>query len=95
VISIAMVAARIVVTRGRIAQAALAVGACSPVAVRLPGIEAGLIGKAPGEAAITDAEVARALAPIDDVRADAPYRAAAAAELLRRAIADLSPVVPA
>jgi CO/xanthine dehydrogenase FAD-binding subunit len=37
----------------------------------------------------TDA-VAAALSPIDDVRADAGYRAEAAAELLRRALADLA-----
>ena len=32
--------------------------------------------------------MARALAPIDDVRATAAYRAGAAAELLRRALAE-------
>ena len=34
--------------------------------------------------------VTEALAPIDDIRADAPYRATAAAELVRRALAELT-----
>jgi CO/xanthine dehydrogenase FAD-binding subunit len=88
VISIVAVAARLEVADGRIARAALAVGACSAVARRLPAVEAALAG-APVAAAgahITDAAVAAALAPIDDVRATAAYRAGAAAELLRRAV---------
>lgn len=90
VISIAMVAARVAVADGRVAQAALAVGACSPVARRLPAVEAALVGAAPAEAAgrIADAAVAAALDPIGDVRATADYRAGAAAELLRRAVAE-------
>jgi CO/xanthine dehydrogenase FAD-binding subunit len=88
VISIAMVAARISVRDGRIADAALAVGACSPVARRLGGIEAALLGTPAGQAAdrIADADVAAALDPVDDVRGSAAYRAGAAAELLRRAV---------
>jgi CO/xanthine dehydrogenase FAD-binding subunit len=92
VISIAMVAARLAVAGGRVEAAALAVGACGPVAVRLPAVEAALIG-APADAGlagrIDPAPVAAALAPIDDVRAGAAYRAEAAAELLRRAVARL------
>ncbi|WP_259400418.1 xanthine dehydrogenase family protein subunit M [Roseovarius sp. SCSIO 43702] len=90
VISIAMVAARLVIEEGRIARAALAVGACSAVARRLPEVEAALAGhpvdRPPG---IDAGAVARALAPIDDIRADAAYRNEAAAELLRRAVSDL------
>jgi len=92
VISIAMVAVRLVVADGRVAGAALAVGACGPVAVRLPALEARLCGRAAGAGlagAIDDAGVAAGLAPIDDVRADARTRAGAAAELLRRAVAGL------
>lgn len=92
VISIAMVAARLVVTDGRVAAAALAVGACGPVACRLPEVESALDGTPVAEAAerIDPAAVAAALSPIDDVRADAGYRAEAAADLLRRAVADLA-----
>jgi CO/xanthine dehydrogenase FAD-binding subunit len=93
VISIAMVAVRLAVADGRVTAAAFAVGACGPVATRLPAIEARLIG-APADARLADrvatAEVAAALRPIDDIRATAAYRAEAAAELLRRAVRTLS-----
>jgi CO/xanthine dehydrogenase FAD-binding subunit len=89
VISIAMAAARIVVAEGRIAAAALSVGACGPVAVRLAAQEAALIGLPPEEAAaaVAEALVGPALSPIDDVRADRGYRRAAAAEIVARAVA--------
>lgn len=90
VISIAMVAARLMVRGGRIAGAAVAVGACSPVAVRLPRVEAALTG-APVVAAldrIAASDVQVSLAPIDDVRATAAYRQEAAVELVRRAVAE-------
>lgn len=94
VISIAMAAARIEVREGRVADAALSVGACSPVAVRLHPAEAALRG-APADAALparlADGLVAPVLAPIDDVRADAAYRRRAAAEILRRAVAAALP----
>jgi CO/xanthine dehydrogenase FAD-binding subunit len=90
VISIAMVAARLVVEGGRIAEAAVAVGACSPVAARLPLVEAALVGAEPGSAAdrVAAADVQAPLAPIDDVRATADYRRQAAVGLVRRAIAE-------
>ncbi len=91
VISIAMCAARLRLEEGRVAEAALAVGACGPVATRLPEAEAALIGQPLDPGRITDAMVAAPLAPIGDMRADAPYRAGAAAELLRRTLADLAP----
>lgn len=89
VISIAMVSARIVLERGRISSAAIAVGSCSAVAQRMPLVEAALVGATPDLAAgrIRPADVAAALAPIDDVRATAAYRLAAAAELVTRAVA--------
>ncbi len=92
VISIAMVAVRAVVADGRIVEAALAVGACSAVARRLPEVEAALVGAPVAEAAgrIADDAVARALDPIDDVRSTAAYRAGAAAEVLRRALAEVA-----
>lgn len=92
VISIAMVAARVVVRGGLIAEAALAVGACSPVAQRLRGLEARLLGLTPSEAvlAVQDAEVAAELSPISDVRADESYRGEAAGELVRRALQEVA-----
>lgn len=90
VISIAMVAVRIVERGGVIGEAALAVGACGPVATRLPEIEAALVGAPLADAKVDPAAVARALAPIDDIRADAAYRAEAAATLLRRALEGLA-----
>jgi CO/xanthine dehydrogenase FAD-binding subunit len=91
VISIVMTAARLVVEDGVVAEAALAVGACGPVATRCPEVERAMIGKPLSADAIADALVARALRPIDDVRADAGYRAGSAAELLRRTVGALDP----
>ena len=92
VISISMVAARVVERAGRITDIALAVGACSPVARRLTSVERFLVGKE-ATAALTpelsDAIVAQHLAPIDDVRADRGYRLTAAAELVRRTLGAL------
>ena len=90
VISIAMVAARVVVQGGRIAEAAVAVGACAPVAVRLPVVEAALLGASVAEAAarVRAPDVTAALSPIDDVRATAAYRREAAVDLVRRAVAE-------
>ncbi len=89
VISIAMVAVRVSVVEGIVEQAAVAVGACGPVAVRLTELEKALIGQPLDPQLVTDDLVALALSPIDDVRADAPYRAHAAAELVRRALAQV------
>ncbi|MFN6924356.1 MAG: FAD binding domain-containing protein [Tabrizicola sp.] len=90
VISIAMVAARLAVRDGRIAAAAVAVGACSPVAVRLPLVEAALVGAPVAGAVgrISAPDVQAPLSPIDDVRATASYRREAAVELVRRAVAE-------
>lgn len=88
VISIVMVAAVLEVAEGRIGRARVAVGACSPVALRLPALEAALIG-VPVESAsavVREAHLA-GLSPIDDVRASAAYRRQAALVLLRRALA--------
>jgi CO/xanthine dehydrogenase FAD-binding subunit len=91
VISIAMVAATVVHDNGRVRSARVAIGACSPVARRLPQLEQAL------EGAKLDANLgARALAghlaplsPIDDVRADAGYRLDAALTLTRRLLDEL------
>ncbi|QBF32028.1 xanthine dehydrogenase family protein subunit M [Thalassococcus sp. S3] len=89
VISIAMTAARVVMTDGLVTEAALAIGSCGPVATRLPEAEAALIGRPLDPSVITDALVAGALSPIDDVRADAAYRSDGAAELMRRTLTAL------
>ncbi len=91
VISIAMAAARVVMAEGRIVRAALSIGACSPVAQRMPGFEAALAGASAGDLArlrpALEGEIAARLAPLDDVRASAAYRRAAAAEIALRALA--------
>ena len=76
VISIGMVAARLVVDdAGVITDAAVAVGACSAVAMRLPDLEAALRGERLADApAAVDAAYLAALTPIDDVRGSAVYR---------------------
>ena len=91
VISIAMVALSAELTDGRITQARLAIGACGPVATRLPDAEAALIGLQPDPSRIT-LDLFAALTPIDDIRATAAYRRQAAVELTRRAVAALSGV---
>jgi CO/xanthine dehydrogenase FAD-binding subunit len=90
VISIAMVAGLIRLERGVIAQAALAVGACSPVAQRLPGLEARLLGHEAARPVVVTPEDLAGLAPITDLRGSGGYRSEAVAELLQRLIGDLS-----
>jgi CO/xanthine dehydrogenase FAD-binding subunit len=90
VISIALVAARVVVDGGRVIEASVAVGSCSPVAVRLPWLEATLRGAPVADAVglVRAEDVVSALLPIDDVRATAGYRQRAAVELVRRAVVE-------
>jgi CO/xanthine dehydrogenase FAD-binding subunit len=89
VISIAMTAVRIAVdSDGFVAQAAIAVGACSVVAKRLRGLEQSLIGR---DARTMSAEIPgerffAELSPIDDVRGSAEYRQTAAREIVGRAL---------
>lgn len=92
VISIAMVAARLELEGGRISSATLAVGSCSPVAQRLPDLEATLAGATPADApGLVSTDLVRGqLTPIDDIRADSTYRMDAACELLRRALRRLA-----
>lgn len=88
VISIAMAAVRVVGdASGRIEEAAIAVGACSPVAKRIAGLEAAMKGAAPGELeALVAGYSFDELQPIDDVRATADYRRQAAREIVSRAV---------
>ena len=93
VISIAMVAVLLVPAEdGTVAEARVAVGALSPVAQRLPALEAAL-GGLPLDAHLGDIPEPSHLAPlspIDDVRATADYRLDAALTLLRRALRELA-----
>lgn len=88
VISIAMAAGVLRLDGARIAEARIAVGACSPVARRLPALEAALRGVALADAAgVPQTAHLAPLAPIGDIRATAAYRQDAALALLRDLIA--------
>ena len=91
VISIVMVAAVIETDpAGSIVNAAIAVGACSPVALRLSSLEARMRGRmlSPTLGDVIESTDLDALAPIDDIRATALYRREAALVLVRRAISE-------
>jgi CO/xanthine dehydrogenase FAD-binding subunit len=91
VISIAMVAIVLEVEDLVVRQARVAVGACSPVALRLRNLESALAGSSlAGSAVCVRAEHFDALEPIDDVRASADYRRHAARVLVRRALERLA-----
>ena len=93
VISIAMAAVVLDLGEdGRIDFAGVAVGACSPVACRIPALEARLIGRAPNAELpdlVRPADLAE-LSPISDVRGTAEYRREAAFTLIRRALRELA-----
>lgn len=91
VISMVMVAARLVIRDDRVDDIAIAVGACSPVARRLSALEQHLTGRPVSDlaAAVDPDLVGTEIAPISDIRADADYRRHAAAEMIRRALAGL------
>lgn len=79
----------------RVSHCAAAVGACSAAAVRLPALEAAMLG-APRERlaglfeALPAPQAFAPLAPIDDVRGTAAYRREAAVELLRRLFGEIA-----
>jgi CO/xanthine dehydrogenase FAD-binding subunit len=93
VISIVMVAAVVVRDANRrITSARVAVGASSPVARRLPELEAELVGR-PFEGGVEGLVTAghlASLSPIDDVRGTAAYRREAALVLVRRSLEELA-----
>jgi CO/xanthine dehydrogenase FAD-binding subunit len=92
VISIVAVAAVLVVADGVVTDARIAVGACSPVARRLRGLERELVGRL-ADASLADVATLdhlAELAPIDDVRGTAGYRQDAALTLVRRAVAGVA-----
>jgi CO/xanthine dehydrogenase FAD-binding subunit len=89
VISVVMVAAVIVVgPNGRVAEARIAVGACSPVARRLRSLETDLVNRSVDDdlGGSVTADHLSLLSPIDDVRGTAAYRLDAALALVRRAL---------
>jgi len=92
VISIVMAAGYLDVVGSRIADARIAVGSCSPVAQRLPALEAALKGEVAisNLARVVKAEHLTPLQPIDDVRASAEYREEAALIVVQRLLAELS-----
>ncbi|HSE72868.1 MAG TPA: FAD binding domain-containing protein [Dongiaceae bacterium] len=92
VISIVMAAGYLDVVASRIAQARVAVGSCSPVAQRLPALEAALEGEvAIGDLArLVKPEHLAPLKPIDDVRGSAEYRDEAALVVVRHLLAELA-----
>jgi CO/xanthine dehydrogenase FAD-binding subunit len=89
VISIAMVAANLLIDeRGQIAEALLAVGACSASPLRLRELEQFLRGVTAGQGIgklVKPGHLAD-LSPIDDLRATAAYRRDAAQVLVARAL---------
>ena len=88
-IAVVGAAARVTLdTDGRVAAAAIALGAVAPTVVRVPAAEAALIGNQPsGEAlAAVDAAAAAATNPIDDKRGTVAYRRQVAGVLARRAV---------
>lgn len=96
VISIVMVAAVIepetVAGVGRVRSARIAVGACSPVARRLPALEAALRGRALDRTlagALDERHLREQLSPICDVRGTATYRWDAAMTAIRRLLGEL------
>lgn len=98
VISIVMVAIVLEFDEDLVIQrAGIAVGACSPVAKRLPVLEQRLIGlscRSRLDEAV-DRSCMDGLTPIDDIRATAHYRLDAALTLLRRALAGFDPIIRA
>ena len=86
VISIAMTAANVLLDdEGRIAEAKVAVGACSAAAQRLTALEVDLVGADPRTFEIKAHHLAP-LQPIDDVRGTGAYRLDAVGEQIRRAL---------
>ena len=73
---------------GRVAAAAIALGAVAPTVVRVPDAESALIGNEPAGDALAAVEAAASAAtnPIDDKRGTVAYRRQVAGVLARRAV---------
>ena len=92
IISIVSVAAVLeAAADGTVAAARIAVGACSPVAQRLGGLERELAGRdlSPALADAVETGHLSALTPITDFRGSGAYRLDAALTVVRRVLADL------
>jgi len=93
VISMVMVAAAITRDESNaIVDARVAVGACSPVAVRLRSVERQIVESSeasdgPGPVRVTGADLGD-LSPIDDVRCTGRYRLRVVPHLVQRAVAE-------
>ena len=88
-IAVVGAAARITLdVNGRVAAAAIALGAVAPTVVRVPDAEAALIGSEPSGEALAAVEAAAAAAanPIDDKRGTIAYRRQVAGVMARRAV---------
>ena len=70
---------------GKISDARIAVGSCSPVALRLSDLERDLIGKRLEDIEINESHLS-SLSPITDVRGSGSYRLDVVAEQCMRAI---------
>jgi CO/xanthine dehydrogenase FAD-binding subunit len=92
VISIAMAAIVLESEKRTVRSARIAVGACSPVALRLHSLEAKLAGRQLDDTLATAVtkDHFRELRPIDDVRGSASYRLHAARTLVRRGLEALA-----
>jgi len=90
-ISKVMAASRILVEKGTIRSAAIALGSVAPTPVRLAEVEAFLVGKKLSPKLIDEAEaLAQAtVKPIDDIRSTAEYRRWASGRLVRDALENL------
>ena len=90
-ISKVMAASRILVEKGSIVSAAIALGSVAPTPVRLAEVEAFLVGKKLSPKLIAAAEkLAQAtVQPIADIRSTADYRRWASGRLVRDALENL------
>jgi CO/xanthine dehydrogenase FAD-binding subunit len=79
------------VTNGVVEDLRIALGSVAPVPLRLTETERELIGKriAPGLASLAAQTVAQQIRPIDDIRSEANYRAAVAANLVAEFVESL------
>ena len=90
-ISKVMAASRILVVKGRIVSAAIALGSIAPTPVRLAEIEKFLAGQRLTPTLIDEAEkqAQSAVKPIADIRSSAEYRRWASGRLVRDALENL------
>ncbi|MFO1349555.1 MAG: xanthine dehydrogenase family protein subunit M [Gammaproteobacteria bacterium] len=88
--AIASVALVLTMNGGSCESIRIAIGGCGPTPVRLPAVEAALVGTHLSDAAIAEAGAALAAAcdPVDDVRASAEYRRRVVPRMLARALTE-------